>query len=43
MNYDQWKTEAPTTEESHTCNVCGVEIDNYGICNSKKCFIADNM
>jgi len=29
-------------EEYYECNVCGVEIEKEGICDSKACIKADN-
>jgi len=26
----------------HECNICGIDIDSYGLCKSQACFEADN-
>ncbi len=41
MNYDEWKTQNPwTNEKTQKCNFCGEMSDSF-YC-SKACKIADN-
>ena len=40
MNYDNWKTQAPETEE-HECRHCQAPISSPGYC-SRTCYNYDN-
>ncbi len=43
MNYDDWKTDNPDTEDVFYCAVCDTEIDTEGLCKSRACFEADML